>query len=202
MGFTARPQLSTAFDFDIIYTSASIAIIRISGKTASKFEEEAGGHRWQRIPPTEKRDRVHTSTITVVVYPEPTEVEIKIDPKDLEEQFTRGSGPGGQHRNKTETAVILKHIPTGISVRAEDNKSQKQNRENALALLRAKIFQIEKDKKREELSKLRKDQAGNSMRGGDKVRTIMVQHNRVIHHKNNKECTYKEYTKGKLTLLW
>lgn len=191
----------TVFDFDLLYHNPGIAIIRISGKGALAFENEAGGHRWQRVPPTEKRGRTHTSTITVVVFPEPTEVQIKIDPKDLEEQFTRGSGPGGQHRNKTETAVILKHKPSGLSVRAEDNKSQKQNRENALALLRARLFQAEKDKKRQELSKLRKEQAGSGMRG-DKVRTVMVQHNKVVHHDNSKECSYKEYSKGKISLLW
>lgn len=126
---------------------------------------------------------------------------MKINPSDLEEQFTRGSGPGGQHRNKTETAVILKHIPTGISVRAEDNKSQKQNRESALSLLRARILQIEKDKKQVALSKVRKEQAGSGMRG-DKVRTIMVQHGKVVHHSTGKECSFKEYSKGKVSLLW
>ena len=119
----------------------------------------------------------------------------------MDETFTRGSGPGGQHRNKTETCVVLKHKPSNITVRIEDGRSQKQNRELAMAILRAKLVRHAKDQKKAQLDALRKDQAGSGMRG-DKVRTIMVQHNRVVHHETNKECTYKEYTKGKLALLW
>lgn len=173
----------------------------MTGKGAFKYKAEAGGHRWQRVPPTERKDRVHTSTITVVVFPEPTETELRIDPRDLDETFTRGSGPGGQHRNKTETCVVLKHKPTGISVRIEDGRSQKQNRDLALAVLRARLLQAAKEKKAMELARLRKEQAGSGMRG-DKVRTIMVKHNNVVHHANSKNCTYKEYSKGHLSLLW
>jgi peptide chain release factor 1 len=104
------------------------------------FAHESGGHRWQRVPPTEKRGRVHTSTVTVVVLEEPTSSELTIDPRDLEEKFTRGSGAGGQHRNKTDSAVQLRHKPTGVAVRAENGRSQAANRETALRLLRARLI--------------------------------------------------------------
>ena len=197
-------QLSTAFDFAILKANPGYAEVSIAGKGAKKYHQEAGGHRWQRVPPTEKRGRVQTSTITVVVLDAEalkTTTLDEIDPKDLCETFTRGSGPGGQHRNKTETAVMLKHLPTGIMVRAEDNKSQKVNRENALMLLKAKLQEAEDSKNESSLRENRKEQAGSGMRG-DKVRTVMVQHDQVNHHSSGSRCTYKDYTKGKIHLLW
>jgi peptide chain release factor 1 len=161
------------------------------------FEGEAGGHRWQRVPPNEKRGRVHTSTITVAVLPEPKHHEIHIDPKELRERFTCGSGAGGQHRNKNATAVQLTHIPSGLTVRAESEKSQKQNRENALALLRAKLLEQKKSKAKKARFKMRQDQVGSGMRG-DKIRTIRVRHNQVVDHVSGKQITYKDYSRGKL----
>lgn len=133
----------------------------------------------------------------MAVLPEPKRHEVHIDPKDLEEKFTRGSGAGGQHRNKNSTAVQLMHKPSGISVRAESEKSQKQNRENALALLRAKLLQQKKAKAKKDRFKMRQDQVGSGMRG-DKVRTIRVRYNQVVDHKTGREITYKDYSRGKL----
>jgi len=131
-----------------------MVVVKISGPTAKKlFAGESGGIRWQRVPPTEKKDRVHTSTITVAVLPEPKSIEVNIKPEDVSEVFTRGSGPGGQHRNKVATAVQMTHIPTGIMVRAESEKSQKQNRENAMVILKAKLYQIQKDQNNAEKRK-------------------------------------------------
>jgi len=175
--------------------------LKVSGKKAKQiFKGEAGGHRWQRIPPTEKRGRVQTSTITVAVLPEPEKQQIYIDPKDLKETFTCGSGPGGQHRNKNATAVQLTHLPTGIVVRAESEKSQLANRENALLILRAKLLQSKKDEYYANREKNRREQVGLGMRG-DKIRTIQVRNNVVVDHKTGKRITYKEYAKAKISGL-
>jgi peptide chain release factor 1 len=172
--------------------------LKISGKKAKQiFEGEAGGHRWQRVPPTEKRGRVHTSTITVAVLPAPKKQEVHIDSRDIKETFTCGSGPGGQHRNKNATAVQLVHLPTGITVRAESEKSQFANRENALSILRAKLLQSKKNKYYADREKDRREQVGSGMRG-DKIRTIQVRNNTVVDHKTGKKITYKEYAKGKI----
>ncbi len=188
----------TVFDLEIIDSRSGFVVLKVSGKNAETiFSYEAGGHRWQRVSPTEKRGRVHTSTITIAVLPEPKEHEIHIDPNDLKETFTRGSGPGGQHRNKVSTAVQLLHIPSGIVVRAESEKSQKQNRENALAILKAKLLKEKQEKSRQERVKLRKEQVGTGMRGC-KRRTIQVQHDQVIDHQTGKQISFKDYAKGKL----
>ena len=116
-------------------------MLRITGRgAAAAFAREAGGHRWQRVPPNEKRGRVHTSTVTVAVLDEPSEHELRIAPEDLDESFTRGTGPGGQHRNKRETAVVLRHVPTGITVRVDGGRSRHLNRQSALGLLRSRLL--------------------------------------------------------------
>jgi peptide chain release factor 1 len=161
------------------------------------FEGEAGGHRWQRVPPTEKRGRMQTSTVTVAVLPEFVEEQILILPEDIQETFTCGSGPGGQHRNKTATAVQMTHLPTGITVRAESSKSQKANREAALALIRARLLSAEKSRLHTERSDLKREQVGSGMRA-DKIRTVQVQNDLVIDHRTGKRLRYREYIKGKL----
>lgn len=196
--FTSRLQPESVFDVEILDFRPGFATLRVSGKSAKKiFEGEAGGHRWQRVPPTEKRGRVHTSTITVAVLPEATQQEIHIDPNDLKESFTCGSGPGGQHRNKNATAVQLTHIPTGVMVRAESSKSQKTNRENALAILKARLLSEKKKQYFQEREKIRQEQVGSGMRG-DKVRTIQVKHDLVTCHITGKKISYKDYSRGKL----
>lgn len=188
----------SVFSLEIIDRRPGFILIRVSGKKAKQiFEGESGGLRWQRIPPTEKRGRTQTSTITVAVLPEAEKQEIYINPKDIKETFTCGSGPGGQHRNKNATAVQLTHTPSGIKVRAESEKSQFANRENALSILRAKLLQAKKNAYSADRRKTRKEQVGTGMRG-DKRRTIYVQRNTVIDHITGKKITYKEYAKGKL----
>lgn len=144
---------------------------------------------------------MQTSTVTVVAYKEATSQEVVIRPQDLEEKFTRGSGPGGQHRNKVETAVVLKHLPTGIQVRVEDSRSQAQNRERALAALRGKLREIQGRAVETSLTSLRRSQAGSGQRG-DKVRTIQTQNGKVTQHSSGKQCSVRDYTKGRIWLLW
>lgn len=176
--------------------------MRVSGRGVRQaFEREPGGHRFQRVPPTEKRGRVHTSTITVAVLEEPREHEIRIDPRDLEESFTRGSGKGGQHRNKTDTCVVLKHLPTGIKVRVDGGRSQHVNRETALSVLRARLKEAEGEKKVRDQNRRRRRQVGSGMRG-DKVRTVAMQRDSVTDHQTGKVMKAKQYLRGNLRDLW
>lgn len=167
-----------------------------SGKDAERiFRDEAGGHRWQRIPPTEKRGRVQTSTITVAVLAEPTEAQVNIDWRDIEVKTCRGSGAGGQHRNKTETAVQMKHLPTGVSVRCESERSQDQNKKTALAMLRARIWEAERNRVAGQRASERRQQVGSGMRG-DKRRTIRCQDGQVNDHVTGRSWELKRYLRG------
>ena len=162
---------------------------------ASIFQSEAGGHRWQRIPPTEKRGRVHSSTITVAVLDEPKPHELVIPPQDLDWETCRASGSGGQHLQKTDSAVHLKHLPTGITVRCQSERSQHANREIALRVLRARIVERQAAEAGAARAKLRRDQIGSGMRG-DKRRTVRVQDDSVVDHLTGKTWRYKDYVRG------
>jgi len=151
--------------------------------------------RWQRVSPTERRGRVHTSTVTVVVLPEFSDKEVFIEPKDLEWKYTKGSGPGGQHRNKTSSAVQLYHKPSGVRIRSETEKSQKQNKEIALSVLKAKLLNVEKEKEQLKRSSIRKKQKGSGQRG-DKIRTVRLQDGVVTDHRTNKKMRAKKYLRG------
>lgn len=161
------------------------------------FFNESGGHRWQRIPPTEKKGRVQTSTVTVAVLTEPTDIDVNLNISDCDIKTTRGSGPGGQHRNVTDTCVQITHKQSGIQVRAEDNRSQHINKENALQLLRLKLIQRERDIIVSNRDETRKNQVGSGMRG-DKVRTVQEQNDRVTNHSNGKTMRLKMYLRGNI----
>jgi len=133
----------------------------------------------------------------VAVLEEPSESNFRIDPKDLEESFTRGSGAGGQHRNKTDTAVILLHKPTSIQVRVDGGRSQWANRQSAMALLRARLQASMTADKTKNRNKKRKNQVGSGMRG-DKIRTISYQRDSVTDHRNGKTIKLRAYLKGDL----
>jgi len=168
----------------------------VSGKGAkAAFAQESGGHRFQRVPPNDKRGRVQTSTVTVAVLEEPKEHDLRIDPKDIEWQTCRGSGAGGQHRNVTETAVQMTHLPTGIRVRVENERSQSMNRETAMRVLRARIFESRQKAATEERANSRRSQVGSGMRG-DKIRTIRAQDGQVTDHRSNHQIRYKDYIRG------
>jgi peptide chain release factor 1 len=176
--------------------------MRVWGRNVAElFRHEPGGHRFQRIPPTEKRGRVQTSTITVAVLEVPPEHEVLIDPRDLEESFTRGSGAGGQHRNKTDTCVILKHLPTGISVRVDGGRSQHINRQTALSVLRARLQDAEGERSIKDRNGRRKAQLGGGARG-DKIRTVALQRDSVVDHRTGRSMKAKDYLRGNLRELW
>lgn len=171
-------------------------IARVSGEHAElTFRDEPGGHRWQEISPTDKHKRIHTSTTTVAVLPEPTEVQFVIRPQDLEFMTCRASGKGGQGVNTTDSAVQVKYLPTGMMVRSETEKSQVQNKANALALLRARLWEAERDRVAGDRARDRKQQLGVGARG-DKRRTLRAQDDTVVDHVSGRRWRLKEYLKG------
>ena len=155
----------------------------LNGRGAySRLKYESGVHRVQRVPETESGGRVHTSTATVAVLPEMEEVDVQIDPKDIEMQVYRASGAGGQHVNKTSSAVRLIHKPSGIVVACQEERSQLQNREKCMRMLASKLYEIEQERVQSENDGMRRSQVGTGMRN-ERIRTYNFPQGRVTDHR-------------------
>ena len=177
------------FKIDILYENVTelggykeISFM-ISGKGAySRFKFEGGVHRVQRVPDTESSGRIHTSTVTVAVLPEVEDVEVEINPDDVRMEVFRESGAGGQHINKTSSAVRLIHEPTGLVAECQTERSQVQNREYAMKMLKSKLYQIEKEKQEKEITSARRSMVGSGERS-EKIRTYNYPQGRITDHR-------------------
>jgi peptide chain release factor 1 len=181
---------------DVLDVTAGTIIFRANGQRAKEiFQNESGGHRFQRIPPNERNGRVHTSTITVSVLQAPEESEFKLNPRDVQITATCGSGKGGQKKNKTSSCIIVKHLPTGKSVRIETERSQSQNRILALGILEARL-QSEKDTSISyKINAERRSQIGTGERGSYR-RVCRIQHNIVEDCATGQRWTWDQYESG------
>ena len=189
-------------DLDIMEQRPGILIFRASGKgSANAFSHEAGGHRWQRVPPTEKGGRKHTSTITVAILPQPTGVNVNLRDDDIVWKACLGSGKGGMKRNKVSSTVQMTHKPSGISVQVEARRSQAYNVKIAKQLIAARLEERAVDATVRARNARRRSQVGTGMRS-IKRRTIAVQRGSVIDHRLGLRTSFDSYRRGNLDTFY
>ncbi len=189
------PQRSTSFDTTLVDSRDGFVSVLFEGRGArALFVEEAGGHRWQRIPPSEKRGRVHTSTVTVAVLNPVEQTCFTLDLREVDIKKSLGTGPGGQHRNKTESCVTATHRPTGTAVRV-DMRSQHQSLSMALAILTAKLAGDASSATLDARNRARRTQMGSGMRG-DKIRTYREQDDRATDHRSGRVISLERWMRG------
>lgn len=184
------------FEAELIDERPGMVTVAFSGNGARQtFQHESGGHRWQRIPPTEKRGRVQTSTVTVAVF-DPDAISGKpLTYQDVDIETARGSGPGGQKRNKTESCVIITHKASGLVVRIDNERSQSQNKAMAMKLLAARLYEADREQARLAKETDRKQQVGTGQRG-DKVRTYRTQDDQVTDHRTGLKSRLSRWYNG------
>jgi len=177
------------------------AILSVEGDGVwANLGYEGGTHQVKRVPATEAQGRIHTSTATVAVLPEPQEVEIEFDPNEVKEMITTSQGPGGQNVNKVATCVHLIHLPTNLDVRIQDTKSQAQNREKAWQLLRARLYEMQKAEREAERAEHRSSMIGSGSRA-EKIRTYRYKENIVVDHRVGRSYNLLEVMAGKMQPL-
>jgi len=173
-------------------------VLRVEGDDAFRIlRYESGGHRVQRVPATETQGRIHTSAATVAVMPEVEAIDFELDEEELEITAMRSSGPGGPHANKTSSAIRVTHLPTGIQVKCQEDKSQLRNKAKALDLLRAKLYEIERAKREAERAEMRRTQVGSGDRS-QRVRTYNWPQNRVTDHRIGESFSLEKVLEGQL----
>ena len=194
---TAR---SHNFDYEVINRDGFTSIWLTGKGVKSFFKNESGAHRWLRIPPTEKRGRTQTSIITVALTDPNDKLKFNFNRGEVEKQYTRSGGKGGQNVNKVSSCVILTHIPTGIQIKCQDTRDQKKNEEIAFGRLEERLRTIEEEKWNKKIYQNRLEQVGTGSRS-DKKRSYRIKEDLVVDHETGKQCSFRDFSRGKIELL-